>query len=123
MKFPETKFEDVPDNVTMGDAGEKDTTDGQMTVEEWLEIRRQAGAKIDPNTAEVLWAYCETLDPYGIHSDLPEEESCVGREYFARSPGSDIWVWFGDLPDEVREKLWKMHSSKLAFPAGLEALL
>lgn len=38
---------------------------------------------------------------------------------FARSPGSDIWVWFGDLPDEVAKELWKMHSSKLAFPAGL----
>jgi hypothetical protein len=29
-----------------------------------------------------------------------------GRKYFARSPGSDIWVWFGDLPDAVRTALY-----------------
>jgi hypothetical protein len=41
-------------------------------------------------------------------------------EYFARSPGSDIWVEFGDLADDTRERLWARHSRKLAFPAGLE---
>ena len=72
-------------------------------------IREKAGLRIDPGNAEVEWCYAQTLDPYGDGLDLPEEYRQVGRAYFARSPEGDIWVWFGDLPDEVREKLWKMH--------------
>ena len=30
--------------------------------------------------------------------DLPEEYQTIGRVYFARSPGSEIWVDYGDLP-------------------------
>src|SRR5262245_45102985 len=59
--------------------------------------------------------------PCGVHN-LPEEGLCVGRAYFARSPESDIWVCFDDLPEMVRDALWDRHSAKLAFPAGLEAL-
>ena len=95
----------------------------QMSVEQWLAIRKEAGLKIDPETAEVMWTYALTLDPYGVYPDLPEECQQVGREYFARSPGRDIWVCFHDLPKTVRGDLWKRHSSKLAFPAGLEAIL
>jgi hypothetical protein len=87
--------------------------------EAWLAIRREAGLKIDPETAEVLWIYAHTLDPYGIYPDLPPEDQQVGREYFARSPGSDVWVEFGDLPKATEDALWKKHSSKLMFPAGL----
>jgi len=95
----------------------------EMNVEEWLAIRKQEGLKIDPNTAEVHWQYAQTLDPYGIYPDLPEECQQIGREYFARSPGSDIWVHFHDLPQETRDALWERHESNLAFPAGLERLL
>jgi hypothetical protein len=94
----------------------------KMTVEQWLAIRKEAGLKIDPETAEVDWNYAQTLDPYGVHGDLPEDCRQIGREYFARSPGSDIWVSFIDLPDATREALWEKHKRKLAFPAGLEAL-
>jgi hypothetical protein len=90
----------------------------QMTKEQWLAVRKEAALKIDPETAEVLWDYALTLDPYGI-GGVPEEYQQVGREYFARSPGSDIWVWFGDLPDTTRDALWEKHKSRLAFPAGL----
>jgi hypothetical protein len=99
------------------------TAADQMTVEQWLAIPKQAALKIDPETAEVDWTYAQTLDPYGVDPDLPEEYWQVGREYFARSPGSDVWVWFGDLPDATRKALWERHRSKLAFPAGLEELL
>jgi hypothetical protein len=92
----------------------------QMTVKQWLAIRKEAGLKIDPETAEVTWDYAQTFDPYGVFPDLPEEYQQVGREYFARAPGNDVWVHFGDLPKATREALWKKHSSKLAFPAGLE---
>ena len=61
-----------------------------------------------------------TLDPYGVYPELPEELQQVGREYFARSPGSDIWVWFGDLPEATETVLWEKHKRTLAFPAGLQ---
>ena len=92
-----------------------------MTVEQWLAIRKEAALRIDPETAEVEWIYADIGDPYGVHN-LPEEGLCVGRVYFARSPESDIWVCFDDLPEMVRDALWDRHSAKLAFPAGLEAL-
>jgi hypothetical protein len=92
----------------------------QTTVKQWLAIRKEAGLKIDPETAEVTWIYALTVDPYGVLSDLPEEYQQVGREYFARSPGSDVWVDFGDLPKVTCDALWKRHGSKLVFPAGLE---
>jgi hypothetical protein len=94
----------------------------QMTVEQWLAIRKEAGLKIDPETAEVTWQYAQILDPYGVHPDLPPECDQVGRAYFARSPGSDVWVEFGDLPDATRDALWRKYWSSLSFPAGLEGL-
>ena len=75
-------------------------------VEQWLKIRKEAALKIDPQTAKVDWWYGQTLDPYRVHADLPEELRQVGREYFARAPESDVWVWFGDLPPEVSRALW-----------------
>jgi hypothetical protein len=97
-------------------------TQDQMTVEQWLAIRKEAALQIDPETAEVEWSYEVTCDPYGVYPDLPEEDQQVGRAYFARAPGSDVWVWFGDLPEAVRDVLWEKHKKKLAFPAGLEEL-
>jgi hypothetical protein len=91
----------------------------QMTVERWLQSRKEAGRHIDPDTAEVFWMYAQTGDPYGVYPELPEECWQVGREYFARSPGADIWVCFGDLPEVTRDALWEKHGSKLAFPGGL----
>jgi hypothetical protein len=88
-------------------------SDKEMTTEQLLAIRKQAGLQIDPETAEVDWIFAQTLDPYGVDPDLPEEYQQVGREYFARSPESDIWVWFGDLPDTTRDALYKKHGHKL----------
>jgi hypothetical protein len=86
---------------------------------EWLAVRREVGLKIDPATAEVSFHWTDTGDPYGIHARSPGEDYCVGRSYFARSPGSDIWVEFGDLPDETRDKLWnKIDSGVLGPRAG-----
>jgi hypothetical protein len=82
----------------------KNTTGDQLTV--------------DPETAEVMWDYVYTIDPYGVDTDLPEEYRQIGRAYFARSPGSDIWVWFGDVPEKVQKRLWEMHNSELAFHVG-----
>ena len=79
---------------------------------------RQLGSR-STETAEVEWTYAQTLDPYG-DPDLPEEYQQVGRAYFARSPGSNVWVCFYDLPDATRDALWERHKSKLAFSAGFE---
>jgi hypothetical protein len=76
-------------------------------IKAWLEERQREALLIDPATAEVDWSFGQTLDPYGTIPDLPEELQQSRREYFARRPGSDIWVHFGELPDEVREKLRK----------------
>ena len=75
-------------------------------VEEFLTVRLEAAQHVDPETAEVDWHYGMGADPYGIDPDLPEELQQVERIYFARCPGSDIWVSFRDLPNTVREALW-----------------
>src|SRR5260370_15232926 len=84
-------------------ADEKAEIKAKQSIEEmkrrkWLAIRKKAGRKIDPEAAEVWWIYAQTLDPYGVYPELPEEYQQVGRAYFARSPESDIWVCFYDLP-------------------------
>lgn len=73
---------------------------------EWLAIRKEAGLRIDPATAHVTWRFAQVVDPYGIYPYDPEAD-CVGREYFARSPESDVWVNFGDLPEAAVAALWK----------------
>jgi hypothetical protein len=84
----------------------KDTT-GELTLNKWLAIRKEAGKKIDPQTAEVTWGYRQTLDPYGVDPNLPEECHQIGRSYFVRSPDSDIWVSFYDLPEATCTALWE----------------
>ena len=91
----------------------------KIDVEQWLAIRKEEALKIDPSTAEVTWSYKQVLDPYGVYPDLPEEVKQTGRSYFARRPGSKIWVVFDDLPEATHRALWNKHHKKLAFPAGL----
>ena len=62
----------------------------EFNIQRWLASRKEAGLKINPETAEVTWVFALTLDPYGVYSDLPEECQQIGREYFARSSQSDI---------------------------------
>jgi hypothetical protein len=94
------------------------SADDRMTVEQWLAIRKEAALKIDPETAEVDWTYAQTLDPYGIQPDLPEECQQVGRTYFARSPDSDVWVKSGDLPDATPRRLVERAQVTLGIPCG-----
>ena len=77
----------------------------QATKEQWLAVRKEAGLKIDPEKAEVFWEHGLVGDPYGVYG-LTYEEDCIGRNYFARSLGTNVWVEFGDLPDAVRDRLW-----------------
>ena len=79
----------------------------KRTKKQWLAVRKEAGLKIDPETAEVFWEYGYVIDPYGVHDDLTDEEKCIGRNYFARSPGSDVSVSFDYLRAAVCERLWE----------------
>jgi hypothetical protein len=71
---------------------------------EFLLIRKEAGLKIDPATAEVTWHHVQILDPYGIF-DLSPEEDCVGAVMFARAPDSDVWVSEDELPSATVDAL------------------
>jgi hypothetical protein len=74
--------------------------------------RREEGLKIVAETAETTWWHTQVLDPYHFLGELlPRELHCIGRSYFARNPESDIWVEFGDLPDETRDKLHRRPKS------------
>jgi len=35
-------------------------------VKKWREIRKEAGQKLDPETAELICWYAQMADPYGV---------------------------------------------------------
>ena len=77
----------------------------QNDKEQWLAVRKEAALRIDPEKAEVLWDCKRISDPYGMKPKLYEED-WFAPDHFARADGSDVWVWFGDLPAAVRDRLW-----------------
>ena len=76
-------------------------------TEAWLAIRKEAAKAINPATARVFWEHGYIVDPYRILPDLTDEEKCIGRNYFARAPLSEVYVSFHDLPKSVVDELWK----------------
>lgn len=94
----------------------KDVPTVEVTVKYLDALRRAVGLHIDPETAEVEWTYAQTLDPYGDDPNLPEECQQVGREYFARSPGSDVWISFSDLPKATSDALWAKRRERHGLP-------
>jgi len=93
----------------------------EVTVEYLKALRKEVGRHIDPDTAEVDWVYAQVLDPYGDGRDLPEEFQQVGRDYFARSPGSNLWIWFPDLPDATADRLLEKHEHNWPFQQDFRA--
>jgi hypothetical protein len=92
----------------------------EMFADEWLEMRKEGALRIDPDSAEVDFCYGLTRDPYGVDPDshdpdLPEE-AYGQRLYFARAPGSSVWISFCDLPKEVRDALQAKHCCELDCP-------
>jgi hypothetical protein len=77
-----------------------------IRAEIWHALLEIAGRQMDPENVEVHWRFGQVVDPYGVYPDLPPECDCVGRCYFARAPGSLVWIEFGDLPQATREALW-----------------
>lgn len=76
-------------------------------IKKWLAARKAAGRRINPDKADIIWQYCQELDPYGVYPDLPPECHCIGRSGFARNPNSEIWVSFEDIPTNKLEKIWE----------------
>jgi hypothetical protein len=68
----------------------------------------------------------EVLDPYGVEGPLPDDCHCVNRTYFARAPGSDVWVCFQDLPkatiDAFHEKYLRSTFDGTAFASQAVAV-
>jgi hypothetical protein len=111
----------APDSFELyGDEHRPLSKDEIKKIKKWLAIRKEAGRHIDPKTAEVTWDFRATLDPYCVvpphlYEDLLGEADGggVGREYFARAPGSRVWVHFGDLPAKICKALLKMYHHRL----------
>ncbi len=82
----------------------EDTTE-QQKQERSLAIRKEAVAKIDPGTAEVICEYACVVEhdilPFdadiGHGMTFADYSAQIGRELFARAPGTDIWVHLADL--------------------------
>jgi hypothetical protein len=79
----------------------------KQSKEEWLALRRAEAKLLGPATAKIEWSFGQILDTYDLDQDLLDECYCVGRVYFARRPGGDIWVCFRDLPVGIRKAQWK----------------
>jgi len=45
----------------------------QMTVEQWLAIRKEAALQIDAETAEVICSWGDIGDPYGVNPKSPSQ--------------------------------------------------
>jgi hypothetical protein len=84
----------------------------EVTTEYLNALRRTVGQLIDPETAEVNWCHVEMLDPYGDYAELPPHFQCTGRAYFARAPGTDVWIESADMPEATHKRLCEIHSSR-----------
>jgi hypothetical protein len=82
-----------------------------MTPEEfagWISTRKEAGAAIEIEIAELKGWWSPDGDPYGLslraHREAPSYENLpeLSPHYFVRDQGSRGWVWQGDLPDDKR---------------------
>ena len=77
--------------------------ESQMEAEDLPANQKEAGLKINPETAEVDW----------VEFDVSHSYPKVLREYYARAPESDIWVWFINLPKATETALWEKLKRKL----------
>jgi hypothetical protein len=94
----------------MSDNGIKPTENAEtrfvtIRAEIWRALLKIAGRQIEPENAEIHWRFGQVVDPYGLYPDVPAECDCMGRCYFARAPGSRVWIEFADLPAAIRRAL------------------
>jgi len=77
----------------------------EITRKQWLAIRNTAARQIDPNNAEVMSVYANPLSYTSGVTGRPY------REVYFRSPGSDEWVRYQDLPPDTRLAVAKKYPS------------
>jgi hypothetical protein len=90
-------------------------TDEQAEIARWLAIRKEEALRIDPETAELWHLFTWTLDPYEVSND-PDLHAHVGRDYWVQAPDSDIMVWWGDLPERTRDRIYKLDRLRRGLP-------
>jgi hypothetical protein len=78
---------------------------GTINKDEFYARMKTEGLTIDPKTAYVRDGYTHFGDPYGVEGFSPTKYEAVRHMHYARAPGRDDWVWFGDLPLETRAAL------------------
>lgn len=86
-------------------------------------VIEEAALKIDPETAEVSWCQGPYFDPYNFFNDDEEWQDLFEWTYWARSPGSEVWVEFCDLPEVTRDALqqkWNIEGSGFEPPIWVE---
>jgi hypothetical protein len=100
---------------------DKDDPDPQA-IEVYIKRVQEEALKIDPATAEIdRWRVPAALNSYGFYPEpLDENQSFKDQTagpfekqidistrltWFARSPGSDLWIEFDNLPEAVRSAL------------------
>src|SRR5262245_13017364 len=84
----------------------------------------EAALKIDPGTAEVSWHQGWYFDPYNFFNDDKEWQDLFEWTYWARSPGSEVWVEFYDLLKVTRAALqqnWNIDVSGFWSPIWVES--
>ncbi len=83
----------------------------KLNVEEFLAERREAGKRIDPETAEIFSQYVDLSNEYYV---LPlDENRCVGRQWYAYTP-EDGTVSFSDIPEEKCKRLHERFNEERA---------
>ena len=83
-----------------------------MTVEQWLAIRREAALQIDPEQLRS----CGKMQTWRtLTASIPTREECIGRVYFA-VPGRDVWVCFYDLPEATGKARREKQDFRRAYP-------
>ena len=111
---------------------EPDPDENCIVDRSWLRLIEVVAPTINPETAEVTWGRAPPDDPYDFldlhggsekddeylyYARVPESERKPLSHFMAYAAGCSVdawpWVWFGDLPEAVRDALWAKHGERL----------
>ena len=79
-----------------------------MTVKQWLAIRKEAGRKIDPKTAQRYLDVCSGSRPYGVDPEIPVECEQFGQGLLLLSSRQRHLGLVWRFAQVDRKALWKM---------------
>jgi hypothetical protein len=75
----------------------------QKKYQEFLDRVREAGRKINAETAKIWAEKGYVLDVYNLYPF--GDDNYGATNYFAFEPESELWVWFEDIPESIRNRL------------------